>query len=408
MPIYLETYGCTMNKADSEIIKALLQNEITDNFDNADLVIINSCGVKGPTEHKIRKRIKEIQALNKPLIVAGCLPTISDVNTNVVGTNVYDIVEAVKKVRHGQEVHIIKEEKENKLCYPRIGDTVKGIIPISEGCVGSCTYCAARIARGHLFSYPVESIVKTAQNFINQGYKELQITSQDTGCYGLDHGEKLPFLLETLLSLKGKFKIRVGMMNPNHVSDILDDLLNVYYNEKIYKFLHIPVQSGNDEILERMNRKYTVSQFLEICQVFRKEFPDLCVWTDIIVGFPTETEAQFEDTLDLVRKIQPDKINVTRYSPRPNTKAAQMPQFPDWIKKERSRKLHKLRMDISLKINKLYVGNSFEVLINKKGLVESTMIGRTFNYKPVVCTGELGEFKMVTIKSAKPTYLKAI
>lgn len=397
-----------MNKADSEIIKALLKNQITDDFDTADIVIINSCGVKGPTEHKIRKRIKEIQTLNKPLIVAGCLPKIADLDLNVVGTNVYDIPEAVKRVEQGQKVHIIKEEKENKLCYPRIGDTVNAIIPIAEGCLGSCTYCAARFARGHLFSYPVKSIVKTAQKFIAQGYKELQITSQDTGCYGLGGGERLPSLLEKLVSLEGKFKIRVGMMNPNHVPDIMDDLLDIYHHEKIYQFLHIPVQSGNDEILSLMNRKYTVDQFLNICSAFKKKFPHLCLWTDIIVGFPTETEEQFNHTLQLVKKVRPDKINVTRYSPRPKTKAAKMPQFPDWIKKERSRLLHKLRMDISLQINSQYTGKSLEILIDEKGLVKKTMIGRTFNYKPVICTGNLGEFKTVTIKSVKPTYLKAI
>jgi len=397
-----------MNRADSEIIKALLKDQITKNFEKADLVIINSCGVKGPTEHKIRKRIKEIQELNKPLIVAGCLPKISDLDTNVIGTNVYDIVEAVNKVKKGQKVKIITEEKENKLCYARTGDSIIGIIPISEGCLGSCTYCAARIARGHLFSYPPESIIETAQHFITQGYKELQITSQDTGCYSINHSERLPSLLKELVSLEGKFKIRVGMMNPNHALDILDDLLAVYKDEKIYKFLHIPVQSGNDQILKLMNRKYTINEFLKVCSTFKKEFPRLYLCTDIIVGFPTETEVQFSDTLELVKKIEPDKINVTRFSPRPHTKAAEMPQIPDWIKKERSRKLYKLRMDISLQINKHYVGKSFEVLINQKGTVENTMIGRIFNYKPVVCTGTLGEFKTVTIKSAKPTYLKAI
>jgi threonylcarbamoyladenosine tRNA methylthiotransferase CDKAL1 len=408
MPIYLETYGCTMNKADSEIMKALLKDQLTEHYEEADLVIINSCGVKGPTEHKIRKRIKEIQAENKPLIVAGCLPKISDVDTNVVGTNVYDIVEAVKKVEQGQPVRIIKEEKENKLCYPRSGDNVNGIIPISEGCLGSCTYCAARIARGRLFSYPMESIVKTAETFIAHGYRELQITSQDTGCYGMDHHERLPSLLQNLVHIEGKFRIRVGMMNPNHVLDIIDELIDVYKSEKIYKFLHIPVQSGNDEILQLMNRTYTATQILDICQAFRKAIPDLCLWTDIIVGFPTETEKQFADTVELVRKMNPDKINVTRYSPRPNTQAAAMSQFPDRIKKERSRALHTLRMDISLKINTAYIGKSFEILINKQGVVQNTMIGRTPNYKPVVCTGSLGEFKTVTIKSVKPTYLKAI
>jgi MiaB-like tRNA modifying enzyme len=408
MQIYVETYGCTMNKADSEIIKALLQNQITEDFDKADIVIINSCGVKGPTEHKIRKRIKEIQTHKKALIVAGCLPKISDLKTNVVGTNVYDIVEAVKRVQKGQKVCIIKEEKENKLNYPRAGDNVNAIIPISEGCLGSCTYCAARIARGYLYSYPADSVVKTAEHFIAQGYKELQVTSQDTGCYGVDCNERLPSLLKRIVQIDGKYRIRVGMMNPNHVLTIMDDLLDVYHSEKIYKFLHIPVQSGNNDILSLMNRKYTVEEFVEICTIFRKEFPQLYLCTDIIVGFPTETEQQFNDTVHLVKKIQPDKINVTRFSPRPLTEAARMPQIPDRIKKDRSRALYRLRMDISLKINKRYTGKSLEILINKKGSVENTMVGRTFNYKLVVCAGELGEFKTVTITHATPTYLKAM
>ncbi|MBU6996725.1 MAG: tRNA (N(6)-L-threonylcarbamoyladenosine(37)-C(2))-methylthiotransferase [Theionarchaea archaeon] len=410
MSIYLETYGCTMNKADSEIIKALLRPQITESLEEADIAIINSCGVKGPTEHKIRKRIEEIKATNKPLIVAGCLPKISDLDVNVVGTNVYDIVEAVQKVREGSAVHIIRDEKKNKLCYPRVGDGVNAIIPISEGCLGSCTYCAARFARGHLYSYPLESIVKTAREFISNGYKELQITSQDTGCYGtdLDAGERLHSLLEKLASLEGKFRIRVGMMNPNHTLDILEDLVSVYRHDKIYKFLHIPVQSGNDHILQAMNRKYTVDEFLTVCRAFRTEFPELYLCTDVIVGFPTETEEQFHDTLALVKKINPDKINVTRFSPRPKTEASKMPQIPDWIKKERSRLLYKLRMDISLSINRRYVGESHEVLINQEGTVSPTMIGRLSNYKPVVCVGSMGSFSRVTITGAAPTYLKAL
>jgi threonylcarbamoyladenosine tRNA methylthiotransferase CDKAL1 len=408
MAIYLETYGCTMNQADSEIIKALLQDQLTDNINQADLIIINSCGVKGPTEHKIRKRIREIKDMGTPLIVAGCLPKISDIDTNVVGTNVYDITEAVKHVKNGDSVNIITNEKQNKLVYPRCGYTVKGIIPISEGCLGSCTYCAARLARGSLYSYPMVSVVKTAEHFIENGCKELQITSQDTGCYGIDIKERLPVLLENVASIPGKFKIRVGMMNPNHTLDIIDELIKVYHHKKIYTFLHVPIQSGNNEILKKMNRKYTVDEFIYICNQFRNKFPDICVWTDIIVGFPTETDEQFYDTLKLVKKITPDKINVTRFSPRPGTKAATMPQIPGWIKKERSRALHKLRMDISLKINKKYIGNSYEVLITKKGSVDNTMVGRTFNYKPVVCHGDLSEFKTVTINKVKPTYLIAL
>lgn len=417
MSIYLETYGCTMNHADSEIIRAILHDSLTDSYEEADCVIINSCGVKGPTERKIRKRIAEIQADNKALIITGCLPLISPLNTNVVGTNVYDICEAVTHMENNHPVNLIATTKKNKLCYPRKGDGVVAILPISEGCLGSCTYCAARLARGHLFSYPIKSVIKTAQAFIAAGYKELQITSQDTGCYGMDRENNrdedrertyLPALLRVLTEIEGDFKIRVGMMNPNHVKDILDDLMEIYHDEKIFTFLHIPVQSGNDDILKKMNRKYTVAEFKDICSAFKREFPQVCLWTDIIAGFPTETDEQFQDTLQLVRDITPDKINVTRYSPRPNTPASTMNLIPGWIKKERSRALHRLRMKVSHEINQSYVGKSYTVLVEKQGKVPSTMIGRTFNYKPVICHGTPGEFKNVIITGAKPTYLTAL
>jgi len=196
------------------------------------------------------------------------------------------------------------------------------------------------------------------------------------------------------------------MMNPDNVLKILDDLIEAYRSEKIYKFLHIPVQSGDDYILKKMRRNYTVYDFEYIVNRFRKEIKNIAICTDIIVGFPGESEENFQNTVELIKRIRPDKINVTRYSIRPNTEAAKMKQVYGWVKKERSRAMHKLRMEIGYEKNKKYVGKKHEVLITEEG--KRNMVGKMFNYKSVVLNGNIGEFKVVKIKKAAPTYLMAV
>ncbi|WP_461865885.1 tRNA (N(6)-L-threonylcarbamoyladenosine(37)-C(2))-methylthiotransferase [Thermococcus sp.] len=417
MRIHIETYGCTRNKADAEIMEALLVRagyEISE-LNSADYVIVNTCAVKDPTEKHMRLRIKELLDSGKKVIVTGCLPHINpsviDKRVSaILGVKSIDrIAEAISVAEHGGKLVSVegwRERNLDKLTLPRLWKPgVSFIVPISEGCLNGCTYCATRFARGVLKSYRPELVVKWVKEALAKGYKEIQLSSEDTGCYGFDIGTNLANLLEEIRTIDGEFRVRVGMMNPNHVIKFLDELIEVYQDEKIYKFLHLPVQSGDDEILKRMGRTYTVEEFEGIVKAFRREITELNLNTDIIVGFPGESEEAFQNTVELVKRVKPDKINVSRYSPRPGTIAARWKQLPGWKVKERSRLLHRLRLQIAHEINQRYTGREIEVLTHgagKKGGIE----GRTMNYKEIILPkGPIGEFLKVKVEKASTTYL---
>ncbi|NJE26861.1 tRNA (N(6)-L-threonylcarbamoyladenosine(37)-C(2))-methylthiotransferase [Thermococcus sp. MV5] len=418
MRVYLETYGCTRNKADAEMIEALLlraNHEIVD-LDSAEYAIVNTCAVKDPTEKHMVKRIKELLDGGKKVIVTGCLPhinlhAIDGRVSGILGVKSLDrIVEAIEIAERGGKLVSVegwKDRNIDKLELPRVWKSgVVFVVPISEGCLNACTYCATRFARGVLRSYKPELVVRWVKEAINRGYKEIQLSSEDTGCYGFDIGTNLAELLDEITAIEGNFRVRVGMMNPNNVIKILDELIEVYKNEKIYKFLHLPIQSGDNEILRKMGRTYTVEEFEEIVREFRKHIDNLNLNTDIIVGFPGESEEAFQNTVRLIEKIKPDKINVSRFSQRPGTLAAKMQgQIVGWRVKERSRYLHRLRLAISYEINKKYVGKEILVLTHnegKKGGIE----GRTMNYKDIILPeAPVGEFIKVKVTKATSTYL---
>ncbi|MHC1605078.1 MAG: tRNA (N(6)-L-threonylcarbamoyladenosine(37)-C(2))-methylthiotransferase [Candidatus Methanofastidiosia archaeon] len=409
--IFVKTYGCTLNRGDGQSMQFFLKDEITGCIEDADIVIINTCGVKGQTEHKILKEIDELCG-RKKLIVAGCLPLISFEKINpgveaIIGpSQIGEIRDIVEKVKRGEKVRKIDVEVGLPKVLPKLREGAVAIVPISLGCKGSCSYCATRFARGPLRSYSPEDIVKDVSLATKSGFKEIELTSQDTGCYGLDIGTNLPDLVEKVCEISGEFRIRIGMMNPNHAKILLDKLVDVYENEKVYKFLHLPVQSGSNRILEKMNRFYAVEDYCNIVDTFRESFPYLYLATDIIVGFPEESDEDFEKSVDIIRRSKPDKVNVTRYSPRPNTLAAGLKQFPDRIKKDRSRIISKEARKISHDINRAYVGKSWRALVVETGK-KGRKVARLNNYKPVICDGNIGEFKDVKIKKAMPTYLVA-
>lgn len=294
-----------------------------------------------------------------------------------------------------------------KTMLPKHFDDVIAPMMIAEGCKRSCTYCITQFTRGRLRSFAVEEITADICSAVRQGCKEIQLTAQDTASFGLDTKTNLGFLLTRICTLKGAFRIRVGMMNPATVQKNLNSILTAYQHEKIYKFLHLPVQSGDDEILKKMNRGYTVKEFTHIVQRFRKTIPTLTLSTDVILGFPTETEEQFHQTITLLKKIKPDITNITRFSARPLTIAKKMKgRIPTQVVKERSKQTSEICSAISFEKNKEHLGKTYRVLVTEHGK-QKTFIGRTENYKPVVLTQPvlLGESVSVKIIDAAPTYL---
>jgi len=257
MKINIKTYGCSANTSDSEVMAGCLTKagyELTKHEAEADLLIFNTCAVKGPTENRIIEAIKQTPK-SKKIIITGCLPKISYeriINETrfdaVTGPSIgEDIVEIIKRATNGEKIvdlQALEEKTKPKLTLPRINtNPVISVLPINYGCLGSCAYCCVVFARGKLRSYNIEEIVERVHADLAVGIKEFWITSQDTACYGRDIGTNLAKLLHALSDIEGDFKIRVGMMTPNMVTDMQTDLIEAYKSSKIFKFLHFPVQS---------------------------------------------------------------------------------------------------------------------------------------------------------------------
>jgi len=420
--IYIQTYGCAANQAESEIMAGLLQKaayDIVKNIDNADLIIVNTCWVKQVSEQRLIFYLKDIQNRypNKKLIVAGCAPEaaykkIVDTtpNASLVSTHhVTKIAQAVQKTLEGKRIEFLGESREIKLCLPRIRiNPVIDIVEIAQGCSGKCSYCATRLAKGKIFSFPKEKILEEISLSVKNGCKEIWVTTQDTACYGFDEdGIRLPELLKEITKILGKFFVRVGMMNPNNVLPMISDLITAYKNKKIYKFLHLPVQSGDNEILEKMNRIYKVEDFEEIVKAFKENFR-LQLWTDVIAGYPGETKEQFERTLELIKRVKPDWVNVSKFGSRPNTEAAKLKPLPSGIVKERSRIASEIVREISLEKNKEWMDWKGTVLVSERGKKPGQWRGRNFAYKPVLVGSNnnlLGKFVEVKIVEASTSHL---
>ncbi|MHA1874357.1 MAG: tRNA (N(6)-L-threonylcarbamoyladenosine(37)-C(2))-methylthiotransferase [Candidatus Heimdallarchaeaceae archaeon] len=413
--IYREVYGCSANVADYEIASGLLERngfKLVNNENQSDLNILFTCVVKTPTSNRMIHRIKELTKLNKPLIVAGCMPktekeVIEKINpkASLLGPDsIEKVVDVVNATLSGKKIVILKDLRKPKICLPRIRkNPVIHICEISTGCLSNCSYCEVKYARGKLFSYPTDLIAEEIRQSLKDGCKEIWLTSQDCGCWGRDFNSNLPQLLDKISKIDGKFFIRIGMMNPLHTKDIVDELIDSYKSEKIFKFLHLPVQSGSDRILEKMNRGYRVRDFIEIVRRFREEFSSMTLWTDVIVGFPGETEEDFKKTIALIKKIKPDVVNISKFGPRPGTEAAKMKQLPSELINKRSKKLTKVVKKIQLKKNEGWVGWEGEVLIDE---VNKNFIGRNFAYKPIILKeGKLGKFKRIKITHSSSTSL---
>ncbi len=407
---HIITAGCSLNQADSEQMAGLLkkaQFELTENLEEADIVIFNTCTVKGPSETHFFNQLEEIKEEHpyKIIVVAGCIAQTDPEKLkkySLVGTNqIGKIVEVVEEALNNNVIKLLEAGELPPLNLPQARkNSAVEIIPICRGCLGACTFCKTKLARGNLRSYPVNEIVERAKKAVQEGVKEIWLTAQDTGCYGFDLNTNLPALLNELIKIPGQFKIRIGMMNPDHLPKIKDKLIEVYQHEKIFKFLHLPVQSGNDDILKKMARKYTVAEVKEQIKSFWEAVPALNLMTDIIVGFPGETEEQYWDTLNLIREIMPDSVNISRYWPRPKTLAAKLVQLPGEVTNHRSKVLTDIFHNISLMQNEKWLNWEGYIIIDEKGEGQQ-WIGRNEHYKPVIVEGNFKLSDLLKVKIIK-------
>ncbi|MBN2127191.1 MAG: tRNA (N(6)-L-threonylcarbamoyladenosine(37)-C(2))-methylthiotransferase [Candidatus Diapherotrites archaeon] len=408
MLFFLESYGCAMSRNESEMVRGYLEekgfNETADLI-KADFVLINACGVKEITENRMIKRINELfknKNKNSKLIVFGCLAKINPERIKKISEEILlagpDLIELsnLLKINGKNFFPLIPVKRFNNFI---------SIISIAEGCLGKCSYCATVNARGKLKSHSVKEIKNAFERELKTA-KEIWLTAQDTGAYGFDLKTNLAELIKELLKVKGDYRIRVGMMNPLHLKKFIDSYIELFSDERLFKFVHLPVQSGSNKILKEMKRGYSSNLFLSLVKKLRKKIPEITVSTDVIVGFPGESEKDFNETVEVLEKSEPGIVNISRYGLRPETAAALMKnQVEGRIKKKRSRILADLCPKYSLKENKKLVGKTVKILVSEKGS-RGNFVGRTSNYRPFVVKKDLrGKFVEVKITSAKNSFV---
>lgn len=392
--IYIETYGCAVNKADSLIMKTILIEkgyEIVDTPEEANIIIVNTCVVRYDTEVRMFKRIDQLSKLGKKLIVAGCITKVYPYRIRSLSQSIsliapQSINRVIEAVESQQPVSLFDEYKSFQV-LPDIVEGIRATIPVAEGCLDECSFCIVKIARPHLRSVPIEKVVSVFKRALEKGAVEIEITAQDLAVYGYDIYSRyaLPDLLNELLNIDSReYVIRLGQMNPRHIVNFLDDLIAIIKNPKVYKHLHIPVQSGSNKVLRYMNRKHNIELFLEVVKELKKKIEGIQIATDIIVGHPGEDEEAFTESIKLIVENYIDRVHIARFSPRPQTLSALMPQIPDPIKKSRSSYLEKIYEAIALDVNKEYVGSMAKIWITEIDTNRGKAIGRLYNYKPVV------------------------
>jgi threonylcarbamoyladenosine tRNA methylthiotransferase CDKAL1 len=419
--IHLKSYGCSANTADAEIARGALTangHTLVETPEDADINIIVTCVVKTPTEQKVSRELRELEASGKPLIVAGCMPKSMTKQVeklvpraSLVGPDdIERITEAVQHTLNGEQVTYIDGEATDRTCLPRVRENpLVHIAPISTGCLGNCSYCIVKFARGHLYSFPAEKIVQDVRSAVASGCREVWVTAEDTATYNFN-SIRLPELLDMITSIPGDFRVRVGMTTPNQIEPVLDDLLVSLESLKLYKFIHIPIQSGNDQILEKMRRRYTVQEFKDVATRLREAYPEIGISTDIICGFPSETMEQFQDSLDLIEWLRPDVLNINRFWERPGTDASKMPgRLHGRDTKERSRMMTRLWKEIAVDVGRKWIGWEGEVLLTEHGK-SGTKVGRNYTYKAVALKTEapLGSFVNVRVEKSGVGYLTAV
>ena len=397
---YIETYGCALAQYESLLMESLLSSRgyrRLDSPEEADTIIVNTCAVRLDTEQKIAERLRQLRERypGKRLVVAGCLAKarpglirrIAPDASLLAPQAAHMIVEAVESPR---PLLILKARRDTGI-VPRAPVAGRiATIMIQEGCRNRCSYCITKLSRGEPRSFPPRLIVEQVQAAVERGAVEIRLTGTDTAAYGVDLPGKpsLADLVSMILDkVPGDYRIRIGMMTPEEAMRILDDLLSVYTDRRVYKFFHIPVQSGSNRVLRLMGRRYTVEEYVELHRSVKGRFPDSLFATDIIVGHPGEGEEDFAGTVELVKRLRFERVHLAQYSLRPHTRAASMRQVPDPVKKRRSRELTRIIEEIGREIYGSYIGRSVRALVTGESWRGDAAVGRLDNYFPIVLRG---------------------
>ncbi|EDW01367.1 threonylcarbamoyladenosine tRNA methylthiotransferase [Drosophila grimshawi] len=354
--VYVKTWGCAHNNSDSEYMAGQLASfgYKLSGKNEADLWLLNSCTVKNPSEDTFRNEIEAGMRNGKHVVVAGCVPQGAPKSDylrglSVIGVQQIDrVVEVVEETLKGHSVRLLQNKKVHgrrvagaPLSLPKVRkNPLIEIISINSGCLNQCTYCKTKHARGDLASYPPAEIVDRARQSFDEGCCEIWLTSEDTGAYGRDIGSSLPELLWQLVEVIPEHcMLRVGMTNPPYILEHLEEVAKVLQHPRVYAFLHVPVQSGSDSVLGEMKREYCRKDFEHVVDFLRSRVPGLTIATDIICGFPTETEQDFEETMTLCEKYQFPSLFINQFFPRPGTPAAKMERIPANLVKKRTKRL---------------------------------------------------------------------
>ena len=373
--------------------------------DAPDAIYLNVCTVKGNAGALKLLRTASEKFPEAPLFITGCAPKdFREEALKVTDKVVFTSLEEIVTLEQGEAAAI--ESTHNVLREFPFG----GIVNIEEGCLDACAFCSTHLVKGRLHSYAPENIVEQVKRLVADGCTEIQLSGQDCACYGFDIGTNLAALVQsTLVHVPGNYKMRLGMGNPRHVCGYADALLECFQDNRLYKFIHVPVQSGSNAVLKAMNRRHTAEEFKRLAEEFNTRFPLATLSTDLIVGYPGETESDFRETLRLLEETRPTVCNITRFVARPGTTAARMEanaslRIPDSVKHERSAILAEAFQKIARENNSLWVGKTCDVVVEKLGHRAGTSIARNEAYRPVALAGDIpaGTRLQARITGAEP------
>ena len=427
------TYGCQMNLHESEKISGILSGmgmSAVNEPENADVVVFNTCCIRDTAERRALGNIgkmKELKKKNKNLliVVTGCMTQQNGFAENMKERYQYvDVILGTHNISDLENQIRIRLEKKKRVAAVLdtdgyIDDETTPVtrtsfpnawVNINYGCNNFCTYCIVPYVRGRERSRDMKSIISECEKLINDGYKEITLLGQNVNSYGNDvPDENVNFanLLREVAKIDGKFRIR---FMTSHPKDLTEDVVKaIRDNDKICNNIHLPIQAGSNSVLKNMNRRYTREHYLGLIDMIRRYLPDCGITTDIMVGFPYETEEDFLDTMDIVEKVRFSTAFTFIYSVRKGTKAAEMPQIPYEIKQNRIKRLIARQNEITEEISKDYVGNVYEILV--EGMQEKKngyVVGRTESGRLVSAKGDesmIGEFKNVKITAVKNAQL---